>query len=215
MNPEYTHLILVLDASFSMRDLAPETIRGVNDLILAQKSQPGTITTALYQFSTAVNEVANFQALTAQNYQPNGYTALLDAIGRAIVNEGHKLAEMPESERPGKVVLVIVTDGEENNSKQFSKAQIKDMIEHQQTVYSWQIVFLGANIDAFKEAGDLGISLRSAFQYDASPSGIQDLYVKTSAALTSYRCGASDLMDMSAHQEEARCLTSGSLAEHD
>jgi len=198
MIPDYTHLILVLDASFSMRDLAPETIRGVNDLVAAQQAQPGTLTTALYQFSTVVNEVANFQVLTEQNYQPNGYTALLDALGLALVNEGKKLAERPESERPAKVVLVVVTDGEENNSKHYKKPQIKQMIEHQQAVYSWQIVFLGANIDAFQEAWDLGVLRHSTMQYDPTPQGIQNLYVGVSSALTSYRSGASDMMDLSA-----------------
>lgn len=86
-------------------------------------------------------------------------TALLDAVGRAINETGQRLAVMPEHERPGLVVFVIITDGQENSSHEFTKTQIKELIKHQQTKYAWQFTFLGANQDAFAEARSIGISL--------------------------------------------------------
>ena len=98
---------------------------------------------------------------------PRGSTALLDAVGRAINETGDRLAKTPEQDRPGLVVFVIVTDGQENSSKEFSKARIKEMIDEQQKKYNWQFTFLGANQDAFAEAG--GIGIRSA-AWRTSPS---------------------------------------------
>jgi hypothetical protein len=89
---------------------------------------------------------------------PRGSTALLDAVGRAINETGERLAKMPEAERPGLVVFVVMTDGPENSSREFTKSHIKQMIEHQQSVYKWQFTFLGANQDAFAEGGAMGVA---------------------------------------------------------
>ena len=89
---------------------------------------------------------------------PRGSTALLDAVGRAINETGERLTKMPEADRPGLVIFVIVTDGEENASHEFSKARVKKMIQRQQTKYNWQFTFLGAEQDAFTEAGGMGIA---------------------------------------------------------
>jgi hypothetical protein len=97
--------------------------------------------------------------------EPRGNTALLDAVGRAIVETGERLRALPENERPGLVVFVIVTDGQENSSREYTKARVKEMIEHQQNVYKWQFTYLGANQDAFAEAGGMGIRLAGAAHY--------------------------------------------------
>jgi hypothetical protein len=99
---------------------------------------------------------------------PRGMTALLDAVGRAVNETGERLAKMPEQDRPSLVIFVVMTDGEENSSKEFTKAQIKEMIEHQQNVYHWQFTFLGANQDAFAEAGGLGIDAAGVACFSAS-----------------------------------------------
>jgi hypothetical protein len=108
-------------------------------------------------------------------------TALLDAVGRAVNETGQRLSRMDEADRPGLVVFVIVTDGAENSSHEFTKAQIKEMITHQQSVYNWQFVFLGANQDAFAEAHDLGIDALKVANYAASKSN--EAYLRTGAAL--------------------------------
>jgi hypothetical protein len=97
-------------------------------------------------------------------------TALLDAVGRAIAETGERLAAMPEPDRPGLVVFVIVTDGQENSSKEYTKPQIKEMVERQQNIYKWQFTFLGANQDAFAEAHGMGIAVMGAANYKAKRS---------------------------------------------
>jgi hypothetical protein len=106
------------------------------------------------------------------DYRPSGCTALLDAVGGTITSIGKRLAAMPEPARPGKVILVIMTDGEENSSKRFSKPQVKAMIETQQTAYKWDIKFIGAGIDAFSEAGSIGISKAQTMCVDHSSEGM-------------------------------------------
>ena len=99
--------------------------------------------------------------------EPSGSTALLDAAGRAINETGARLAAMDESQRPGLVVVVIVTDGHENASREINRAQIRQMIEHQQSVYRWQFTFLAANQDAFAEGESLGIAADGIAQFTA------------------------------------------------
>ncbi len=94
-------------------------------------------------------------------------TALLDAVGRAINETGGRLEALPETERPGLVVFVITTDGEENSSKEFTREQVKKMIAHQQEAYKWQFTFLAANPEAFAEAGGMGINEAQAAQFGA------------------------------------------------
>ena len=92
-------------------------------------------------------------------------TALLDAVGRAINETGERLAKMNEQDRPGLVIFVIMTDGLENSSREFTKSQVKEMIEEQQSKYNWHFTFLGADQDAFAEAGGLGIAAAGAAQF--------------------------------------------------
>jgi hypothetical protein len=101
---------------------------------------------------------------------PRGYTALLDAIGRSVNETGESLASMPESERPGLVTVMIVTDGGENSSKEFTNQKVREMIEHQTNVYSWKFSFLGANQDAFSTAGGLGINPSGVANYTTANS---------------------------------------------
>jgi hypothetical protein len=116
---------------------------------------------------------------------PRGGTALLDAVGRAINETGERLARMPEEDRPGLVIFVVMTDGEENSSKEFSKARIKEMIQHQQEVYNWHFTFLGANQDAFAEAGGMGIDATGVAVF--SPHRIAGTYKALGAKVSRMR----------------------------
>src|SRR5699024_336285 len=101
---------------------------------------------------------------------------LLDAVGRTIDAVGARLAAAPEEERPEHVVFVITTDGMENSSREYTAKRVRGMIEHQQQKYSWQFVFLGANIDAVSEARKLGISAKYAADFTPSHSGVRKMY---------------------------------------
>lgn len=161
MNSNLTDITLVVDRSGSMEAIRADAQGGVNTFLADQAKQPGEALVTLVHFDTTYEFVHRGVPVTkVPKYElvPRGGTALLDAVGRAINETGERLSQMAEADRPGLVVFVVMTDGEENSSQEFTKAQIKTMIEHQQSVYKWQFTFLGANQDAFAEAGSMGVA---------------------------------------------------------
>lgn len=182
MRENSTEMVFVLDRSGSMSGLAADTIGGFNELIEKQKKIEGDayVTTVLFDHEyevlhdhVALGEVA---PLTDKEYFARGSTALLDAVGRTIDSVGARLAAAPEEERPEHVVFVITTDGRENSSREYTAKQVREMVEHQQQKYSWQFVFLGANMDAVSEARNLGISAKYAADFTPSHSGVRNMY---------------------------------------
>lgn len=160
MKSDLTDITLVVDRSGSMESIKSDAEGGINEFILQQASEPGEAMLTLMQFDTEYDLVHNgvkVSDVPAYTLVPRGMTALLDAVGRAINETGARLAAMPEQERPGLVVFVIVTDGEENSSQEFTRADLRKLIEHQQSEYSWQFTFLAADQDAFAAGGSLGI----------------------------------------------------------
>lgn len=182
MRENLTEMVFVLDRSGSMSGLAADTIGGFNELIEKQKEIEGRayVTTVLFDHEyevlhdhVALEEVA---PLTDKEYFARGSTALLDAVGRTIDAVGTRLAAAAEEERPAHVVFVITTDGMENSSREYTAQRVRGMIEHQQQKYSWQFVFLGANMDAVSEARKLGISAKYAADFTPSHSGVRKMY---------------------------------------
>lgn len=182
MRENLTEMVFVLDRSGSMSGLAADTIGGFNELIEKQKKIEGDayVTTVLFDHEyevlhdhVALEEVA---PLTDKEYFARGSTALLDAVGRTIDSVGARLAATAEDERPEHVVFVITTDGMENSSREYTAKRVRGMIEHQQQKYSWQFVFLGANMDAVSEARNLGISAKYAADFTPSHSGVRKMY---------------------------------------
>jgi len=160
MNKNLTHIVLVIDRSGSMATCRQEAENGVNLFIEDQKKQPGEAAFSLVQFDTRIEWVhknTNLKEVGHYSLIPGGMTALFDAIGSAINETGAYFGSLSEDQRPETVVVVIVTDGEENSSHEFKRSQIKDMIKLQQEVYNWQFTFLGANQDAFAEGAAIGI----------------------------------------------------------
>lgn len=173
MRSDLTDVTVVVDRSGSMQSCKEEAEGGLNAFVQAQREQPGECLYSLVQFDTEyefVHRGVPIREVPAFTLVPRGMTALLDAVGRAINETGERLAAMPEPERPGLVVFVILTDGQENSSSEFTREQIKAMIEHQQNVYGWQFTFLGANQDAFAAAGSIGIPAAAASAYDTQKS---------------------------------------------
>ncbi len=168
MRNDLSDVTVVLDRSGSMQSCRNDAEGGLNAFIEEQKKHPGETLFTLVQFDTEyefVHKGKPIREVGPCELVPRGATALLDAVGRAIAETGERLAAMPEPDRPGLVVFVIVTDGEENSSKEYTKPQIKEMIERQQNDYKWKFSFLGANQDAFAEAGDIGIALDAVANY--------------------------------------------------
>ena len=174
MNKDLTDITLVVDRSGSMEAIRADAEGGVNAFLADQAKQPGQALVTLVQFDmeyefihrgVPVAEVPRYELV------PRGSTALLDAVGRAINETGARLAKLPEADRPGLVVFVVMTDGQENSSREFAKSQLKQMIEHQQSVYQWQFTFLGANQDAFAEAGSLGMAAAGIANFSPTKAG--------------------------------------------
>ncbi|MFC4022255.1 VWA domain-containing protein [Oceanobacillus longus] len=181
MNKERTEIIFLLDRSGSMAGLERDTIGGFNSLIKQQCKLLGDtlLTTVLFDHDYEVlwNGIdAKMADLTDNEYYVRGTTALLDAVGKTILDVGHRLAETNEDQRPGKVIFVITTDGMENASREFTYEKVQDLILRQQERYHWEFIFLGANIDAVKEADSLGISKESVYEFEASEIGVDKMY---------------------------------------
>ena len=161
MRTDLTDITMVIDRSGSMQSIQSDAEGGINSFIEQQKQEPGEANVTLVQFDTDyefVHSGVPISQVSAFKLVPRGSTALLDAVGRAINETGARLAAMEESLRPGLVVFVIVTDGEENSSREFTRDQIRTMVEHQQSAYKWQFTFLAANQDAFAAGGSMGIA---------------------------------------------------------
>lgn len=168
MRQDLTDITVVMDRSGSMQACRTDAEGGLNRFVEDQKKQPGSAVFTLVQFDTEyefVHRGVPIGSVPPYELVPRGNTALLDAVGRAIVETGERLAAMPEKDRPGLVVFVIVTDGEENSSREFTLEQIKEKITHQRDVYKWQFTFLGANADAFADAGAMGIPTAAAADF--------------------------------------------------
>lgn len=194
-DPGYRHYVLIIDRSGSMVTIAAETQNGVRLFVDEQKKIPGKATLSLYQFDHAVDRIHGFiplDAVGSYTLQPRGNTALLDACGLAITQVGEKLDAMPEGKRPGKVVVLIATDGQENFSREYKLSQIRDMITRQHDVYGWEFMYVGANQDSFAEAGNMGIAAHATMDYAETPVGTRNAWAGASASSARYASGQSD-----------------------
>lgn len=173
-----TEIVVVLDRSGSMAGIASDMRGGFDTFIAEQKKIPGECSVSLIQFDDhyeVVYQGKPIEAVPPLKLDPRGSTALLDAIGRTINDTGVRLAKLPEALRPGKVAVVIITDGHENASREYTKAQIETMINVQRGTFAWEFFFLGAQQDAIAVAKSYGIPQGRAACYQdakAAYSGI-------------------------------------------
>ncbi|MFA5764992.1 MAG: hypothetical protein WC929_02430 [Bacilli bacterium] len=182
MKENLMELVFIIDRSGSMAGLERDTIDGYNSFIQEQKKVEGEVTLSTVLFNDSFDVVHNrvdirsVKPLTKNEYYAQGSTALLDAIGRSIVYIGERLEETKEEKRPSKVMFVITTDGMENSSCEYTYKRIKEMIKHQTEIYSWEFLFLGANIDAVGVAQDIGIRAERAVRYNNNSAGVRMNY---------------------------------------
>lgn len=194
-NQNLTLVAVVLDRSGSMAPLREATIAGLNEFLDIQRKSPGDVLLHLVQFDDKYDIVRDFTPLSDvkpishADYEPRGWTALMDAMGRTINDVGNRLKAMPEATRPGKVVMVIQTDGQENYSKEYARAKIMEMVIHQREKYQWEFVFLGANIDAMTTADSFGILRGSTMQYTANVASTKALYGVVGRSVSNFKSG--------------------------
>jgi len=192
MNMNLTEIIFLLDRSGSMGGLETDTIIGFNSFIEKQRQLEGEtiVTVVLFddKYEILWNGInANKAKLTDKDYFVRGSTALLDATGKTIIDVGYRLTKTNEMDRPSKVIFVITTDGMENASHEFTYEKVKELIKHQQERYNWEFVFLGANIDATKEADSIGICMDNAYSFEASKEGVESMYQMVCEAVSEKR----------------------------
>ena len=211
MKKNLTELVFILDCSGSMQGLEADTVGGFNSMLARQKGMAGEayVSTVLFNAERKVIHdrvpVGKVAPMSANDYQPQGCTALLDAIGHAIHHIGnvHKYAR--EEDRPEKTVFVITTDGFENASREYDAAQIRKKVERQREKYGWEFIFLGANIDAMETAVHYGIDKKNASNYCHDAQGTALGYEAVSDAIASVRsCGGIPVMWKEAVEKDHR-----------
>ena len=197
MKKNLTELVFILDRSGSMAGLEKDTIGGFNAMLEKQKKEEGRVlvSTVLFDHEQQVIhdrvDIRTIEPMTERDYYVRGCTALLDAVGGAIHHIGnvHKYARAED--RPDKTLFVITTDGMENASKRYTYEAVKEKIRRQQEKYGWEFLFLGANIDAAKEAARFGIAKEYAADYHADSAGTVVVYDTVSEAICHVRkCAA-------------------------
>lgn len=190
-----TSITVVLDRSGSMASSRKGTIEGYNEFLGQQKAEPGEVTLSLVQFDDRyeVNFIdkplGEVEDLTYATFVPRGMTALHDAIGRSIVDVGRALAARAEDDRPEKVVFVIITDGGENSSSDYTAEVVATLTKQQTDQYQWQFIFLGANQDAVLTASTLGIAKGSSMSYNSTNTGTHSVFAATSGVVKRFRGG--------------------------
>ncbi|MEO5851991.1 MAG: vWA domain-containing protein [Nocardioides sp.] len=163
-----THLYFLLDRSGSMHSMQADTKGGFDAFIGDQRATPGRCLVTLAQFDDSYDVVYTDRDLAEVpplELVPRGSTALLDALGRLITTAGERLAALPEDQRPGSVVVGVMTDGLENVSREWSQPRIKALIEQQDRDYGWQFLYLGADQDAVEEGMKMGFAAGKSMTY--------------------------------------------------
>ena len=192
MKNKSTELVFIIDKSGSMSGLEKDTIGGFNSMIEQQKMGEGEcfVTTVLFNGEYFLLHdripVENVPRMTERDYTVYGCTALYDAVGSTVehIEKIHKYIRCEDI--PSKIMFVITTDGMENASKRFGGASVKSLIEKKKKE-DWEFVFIGANIDAFEVAEDIGIGKNRAANYVASKEGTSFMYSTISDALSDMR----------------------------
>lgn len=199
MKKELTYIIFVIDRSGSMSSIKADMIGGFNSFIKAQRdANIGDCRVFAYQFDTEYStiyenlDLTKVPDLTDKSYQPRGGTALYNSLGKTIVDIGAKLAALPESERPKKVLVVSITDGEDNSQLdnfkdtwQYNNTKVKEMVVHQATVYKWDFAYIGANQDAWAVGGSMGVA--NNLNYVADSHGTAAAFSNLTKSTLSYR----------------------------
>jgi len=204
-NDKLCEIAFLLDRSGSMESIRTDMVGGFNSFIAEQRKIPDPCVVSLYQFDDKFDVVFQEKPLAdigSLELVPRGNTALYDAMGKAITMMGERLAAKPDAERPGKIIFMTITDGQNNASREWSVQMVKDKIKTQSEQYNWQFAFLGANIDSHAQAGDLGIKGAAVMDYVATSAGVARAYNLASSGTSDYRMGGGQSLSFTPEQEK-------------
>lgn len=190
MKDKLIHVCFVIDSSGSMAGSEKDVVGGFRKTIEEQKAvKDGECIVSLYEFASGVKQVylgKKLDEVKDLDYFVGGMTRLYDGIGTAVDDVGKWLANMDESERPSKNLIVIITDGGENSSTEYNLKDVKDRIKEQTNKYSWDFIYLGNDLSDAKDANDIGIKYRGF----TTKKKFYNNYDVISTGLTAYRCAA-------------------------
>jgi len=211
-----TDITILLDRSGSMQTIKKD-MEGAFDSFIESQSQieNDECVVNLFQFDVECDNVYENRPISLVpplSITPRGMTALFDALGTIIQKTGERLARIPESDRPARVVFVIITDGAENASKEYTSEQIKEIIQHQSKTYNWQFVYLGANQDSFASASQIGILASSTQDYNPTTEGINVMWSSVGDSLTAFRMMETSSMSFSSDKsvkKNTKIISSG------
>jgi uncharacterized protein YegL len=197
MKKDYTHIVFLIDRSGSMSGIKKDMEGGIKTFLAEQKLVPGKCTITAAQFDTEyeiLHSLKDINEVEKLSIDPRGGTALIDSMVRLINEAGKELANLPEEERPERVLFITITDGEENSSRESTNEQLAKLIKEQEEKYLWQFTYLGANQDAFGVARGIGVSGTKSMNYATTTVGINKMFSKLSAASTRYRGVSADAL---------------------
>ncbi len=198
----YTHIAVLLDRSGSMESIRNDIVGGFNTFLEEQQRGEGEATLTLVQFDSQdpyevlqdTQPLGLVPRLTRETFVPRGGTPLLDAMGRLVNDVEAKVARLKEGSRPEHVVLAVITDGQENQSQEFTRAKVAEMLKAKED-QGWKVVFLSADLDAINDAMDQGVSFARSMAFDKTARGTADALGAFSAKLMAMRSSeASDIL---------------------
>ncbi|HKP29049.1 MAG TPA: vWA domain-containing protein [Gemmatimonadales bacterium] len=203
-----TDITVLLDRSGSMQSIADDVVGGFSQFVESQRTGAGQAVLSLVQFdSQSIDTLFSARPVHEVKlpiqFEPRGSTPLLDALGQTIVSTGARLKATRESDRPGRVIFVAITDGLENASHEYNLMRVREMIQHQESVYKWDFVYLGANVDAFAESEAMGFATGKAGSF--RPGMMRQAYAASAGMINQMReLAALDLDAPLALSDEAR-----------
>lgn len=191
---EYTHIAIIADRSGSMHGIHTDMNGAILELLANQAKEPGYCLVDVTTFDDKIERPffnVRPDDVKGTLIEPRGSTALNDAMGRTIIALGERFKDMAEGDRPGKVIVVVVTDGMENASKEFSTKQIRSMIEEQTNQWGWTFMYLAANVDVDQVVGDYGFSPKMSSGYVATAGGVGKMSKGLHSNMSRVRAGDS------------------------
>jgi len=193
--PDQNHysVLLIVDRSASILPFRGPMVRGLREVVAGQAGESGLVTMSVVEFDSEIEVTHILESPERVDFtlRPRGRTALYDAIGLAILHLRDAISDLPEHARPGGVQVVLITDGRENSSTEFSLAEVRRLVRHQREKHGWRFMFLGANQDAQASGAHLGFGDENiAFEPDSE--GVT-LMTQTIARSISVRSASSSI----------------------
>ena len=194
-NKDYTAIAMLIDRSGSMMATRDDAVGGMATFLKEQREVPGKCTVRISQFDDKYEEVCESTPVAEvkdPDLVPRGSTALLDAWGKLMTQFGEELADLPEDERPDNVIFVVITDGHENSSREWTRDRLFQVVTEQTNQWGWKFAYLGADQDAVAVGGSYGVAKGQTMSYSGDSQGTRSAYAATSSMVTETRTGNKD-----------------------